>query len=159
MLEYKRMNSRSAARVQELERRKTALQAGLQGIEVCWTEVRRFLILFLARFRSCTRNGRTDSFIRHVAPTFVLCSCWRRSRASLERLLCLLLHLCLQIVRLFRRATFSTLFPRIPSDTPALFPPARSLTGGCVCCPRTHEGGGSAESEHEGAPAQVCRAL
>lgn len=39
MLEYKRMHSRSSARVAELERRKQALEAGLEGVEVCWSEV------------------------------------------------------------------------------------------------------------------------
>lgn len=40
MREYKRLHARSAARVTELSRRKAALEAGLQGIEVCWSEVR-----------------------------------------------------------------------------------------------------------------------
>jgi hypothetical protein len=42
MLEYKRLHKRSSARVAELERRKHALEAGLEGVEVCWSEVRHF---------------------------------------------------------------------------------------------------------------------
>ena len=39
MREYQRQHTRSSARVSELERRKHALEAGLQGVEVCWSEV------------------------------------------------------------------------------------------------------------------------
>ncbi|CDZ98285.1 E3 ubiquitin ligase involved in syntaxin degradation [Phaffia rhodozyma] len=37
MLEYKRAHNRSLARVGELEKRKHALEAGLEGVEVCWS--------------------------------------------------------------------------------------------------------------------------
>ena len=39
MREYQRQHTRSSARVSELERRKHALEAGLEGVEVCWSEV------------------------------------------------------------------------------------------------------------------------
>lgn len=159
MLEYKRMNSRSAARVQELERRKTALQAGLQGIEVCWTEVRRFLCLFLARFRSCTRKGRTDLFfdMMHRRLFSAAAGDGQGHRWSVFCAFCCISAFKSCVSFIGRPYPLSSL--ESPLTLPFLFPPARSLTGGCVCCPRTHKGGGSAESKHEGAPAQVCRAL
>ncbi|KAL7409085.1 BRE1 E3 ubiquitin ligase-domain-containing protein [Mrakia frigida] len=39
MREYQRQHTRSSARVSELERRKHALEAGLEGVEVCWSEL------------------------------------------------------------------------------------------------------------------------
>lgn len=52
MREYQRQHTRSSARVSELERRKQALEAGLEGVEVCWSEVSQRLPLQPALYLS-----------------------------------------------------------------------------------------------------------